>query len=83
MIQETFNPIDYLFEWTEDWYKWDRKKAHKAALYDRNTTARDLRKQGYKVHCQTLTGQLISSGGIGSKHPHIEHIVSVYMLTAY
>ena len=83
MIQETFNPIDYGWQWIDDWYKWDYDAARKAALYDRNSTARNLRKQGHKVVCQTLKNQRISKGGIGSGHPHIERIVNVYMVTAY
>ena len=82
MDQQTFNPIDFTFTWTPDWYDWNRTQAHKQALAARNARAKKLRHQGKRVRCQTLKGQRITRGGIGSGHPQIEQVVSVYMLTA-
>lgn len=82
MDQQTFNPIDYTWNWTATWYAWNRTEAHKQALAARNAEAKKLRQQGKRVHCQTLKGQRITRGGIGSGHPQIEQVVSVYMLNA-
>jgi len=82
-MQRTFNPANYCFAWTDDgWYEWDRKEAHKQALRVRNRGAKRLRAQGMTVSCFTHSGQLISRGGIGSGHPHIELVVNVYGLNA-
>ena len=78
--QQSFNPIDYTFEWTDDWYKFDYEESHKMALKARNAKARELRKQGHTVRCFTLKHQRVSRGGIGSGRPHIEQVVNVYML---
>lgn len=83
-MQLMFNPINYGFEFTPDgWYKFDRKAAHKAALSARNAKAKELRKVGKRVVLFTLADQLITRGGIGSGHPQIENVVSVYGLNAY
>lgn len=29
MTQYMFNPADYKFEWTEDWYTWNAEEARK------------------------------------------------------
>ena len=79
--QQVFNPANFHFQWTESWYEWDRKAAHKAALAARNKEARRLRKQGRRVVCETLRGQTITRGGIGTGHPQIDMVVSGYMLT--
>ena len=82
-MQQTFNPIDYGFEWTEDgWYSFD-ENARKEALRARNKEAKRLREQGYNVRCFTLSNQLMSKGGIGSGRPHIQLVVSVYGLNAH
>lgn len=80
MAQETFNPINYGFEWTEDWYKWDSKAAHSAALKARNARKKELAKRGVQAKGWSSSGQLMSRGGIGSGHPHIEEICTVYHL---
>lgn len=82
MFQQAFNPIDYTFEWTDDWYKWDYKESHKQARKVRSKAVKDLRSQGYTVRVFTLSNQLVSRGGIGSGQPHIEQVVSVYYLEA-
>ena len=82
--QQSFNPIDYTFQWTgEDetgWYEWDRTEAHKQALKARNAEAKRLRAKGHKVRCGTHRDQLMSRGGIGSGRPHIELHVNCYYL---
>lgn len=78
--QQTFNPIDYGFSWTDDWYTWDRKAGHSAALKARNAEAKRLQKAGYTVTKFTLSGQLVCRGGIGSGHPQIETVVNCYGL---
>ena len=81
--QCVFNPIDYGFSFTDDgWYSWDRKAAHKAALAARNAEARRLKKMGKRVQTFSSANQLISRGGIGSGHPHIEEVVTVYGFNA-
>ena len=82
MDQQTFNPVDFTFRWTPDWYTWNRTEGQKQALAARNAKAKELRGQGKQVRCQTLKGQRITRGGIGSGHPQIEQVVNVYMLTA-
>jgi hypothetical protein len=90
MFTRTFNPVDYNFNWTpaEDptnhfdhgWYKWDYEAGHKAAQEARNAAARDYKARGYKVRSRSHKGQRITRGGIGSGHPEITHIVTVYSL---
>ena len=82
-IQKTFSPIDYGFAWTDDgWYEWDSKAARVAARKARDEEAKRLRKSGWNVKVYAIQNQLISKGGIGSGHPHIEAVVSVYMIDA-
>lgn len=76
--QHAFNPVDYGFVWTDDWYLFDHKYAHSCALKARNIAVKALRKSGYKVTNFTLRGQKITKGGIGSGHPEITLIVNVY-----
>lgn len=82
--QKTFNPANFGFEWTSDnWYSWDHKSAHKAALKARNVLANNLKAGGKNVSKFSLGGQLITRGGIGSGHPQIEMFVTVYGVNAY
>jgi hypothetical protein len=82
-IQKAFSPADYTFRWTDDnWYAWDRKPAHKKALADRNRRARELRQAGWDVKVGTIPHQRIKRGGIGTGHPDIELVCTVYLLTA-
>ena len=80
MSQEIFSPIQFGFEWTEDWYTFDSAAAHKQARKARDARVRELRAQGRTVRCFSMSGQLVTRGGIGSGHPQIEQIVSVYGL---
>ena len=82
-MQKTFNPVNYNWKWTEDWYEWDSKAAHKAALKARNAEAKQLRAEGKVVKCFSNPNQLISRGGIGSGNPHIEVIVNCYGFNVY
>ena len=80
-MQQTFNPIDYGFEWTKDgWYRFDYDGAHKRALAARNKRAKELRARGQTVRVSTLKNQRITRGGIGTSNPEITQVVSVYML---
>lgn len=79
-MQESFYPVDYFWTWTEDWYEWDSKKAHQAALRDRNARAKELERQGKKVIKTSYPRALMSRGGIGSGRPHIEVYSTVYHL---
>jgi len=83
MIQKIFAPIKYTFEWTENWYKWDRDEAHKLALKARNKEAKRLKEDGYKIKKFSNRNQLMSLGGIGSGKPHIELLCNCYGLNAY
>ena len=85
MPQIIVSPADYCFEWTcptvEDpmgWYKWDRTRAHKLALRDRNKLAMTLHRAGKNPVSFSLPGQLITMGGIGSGHPEISLVVRCY-----
>ena len=81
MRTKTFNPLDYGFRWTCEWYVYDGKPAEKAALAARNAMARHLRKEGRTVHTGSLGKQLVTKGGIGTGRPQIELIVPIYTLT--
>ena len=80
MRDEKFNPIDFGFTWTADWYDWDSANGHELAKKARDERARELRRQGFKVKKSTHAKQLISRGGIGSGHPHVEFWVNVYRI---
>lgn len=77
-----FNPIKFGFKWTEDgWYEWNSEAAHKAAKEARDKAAKDLKQEGCRVRIGSSSNQLVKVGGIGTGHPEIEHIVTVYKLT--
>ncbi len=78
--QEIFNPINFGFHWHDDenWYSWDRKEGHRLAMKARNARLKELRASGQSARAFSISNQLISRGGIGSNHPHIEQVVSVY-----
>jgi hypothetical protein len=76
---ETFSAAD-TFAWSGDWYVMPGND--KDALVRRNARAAELKRAGLKVKCGTHGVQLLSRGGIGSGHPHIEVLVKVYELVA-
>jgi hypothetical protein len=78
MKQTIFCAIDYGFKWTDDWYEWDRKEAIKHAKQQRNEALKHLRSLGVKCTPFSLGDQLVSKGGIGSGHPHIEEWSRAY-----
>lgn len=86
MAQQTFNPIDYGFKWQGDWYTFDARAAEKEALAARNAEVKRLRAEFKRLRMTTerpvkpftLRQQQITKGGIGSGHPEITVIVSVY-----
>lgn len=87
MSQQSFNPVDYNFTWTDPqpgelygWYEWDSAAAHKAALSARNAAKRKLTALGYQPQCSS-SHSLVSRGGIGSGRPHVEFEVTVYRIT--
>lgn len=81
MRQEIFDPVEYGFEWTTDgWYKFDYETSRKAAIAARREMAKELKASGHKIRFFTLRNQRITLGGIGSRHPEITQIVSVYGL---
>jgi hypothetical protein len=82
-MQKIFNPMDFSFSFTDDWYSFDRKAGHKLALAERNRVAKNLRKQGWTVRTFVLKNQLCTRGGIGSGKPQIEAIVNCYGFNAY
>lgn len=83
MAQQTFNPSNYNFNWTDNWYEWDRKIAHKEALKARNLCVKLHKASGLTVTTFSLPNQLITRGGIGSGNPQIEMYVTVYGLNVY
>jgi hypothetical protein len=78
MGQQIFNPINFGFSWTEDWYTWDSKAGHTAAKQARNARIKELRQQGKNPRGFRLANQLISRGGIGSGQHHIQEVVTCY-----
>ncbi len=82
-MQKSFNPIDFCFTWTNDWYEWDSKEAHKQAQQKRNEEAKRFKQQGKRTKKSTLRNQLVSRGGIGSGKPHVQEYVTVYYLDVY
>lgn len=82
-IQKGFNPVNYCFKWTEDWYDWDSATGKKEAMKARNDYARELKKQGYTVKKWTLKDQLVRRGGIGSGHPDVEFWTNSYYVDAF
>jgi hypothetical protein len=82
-MQKTFNPFSFCFAWTENWYEWDRKAAHKEALKARNEEAKRLQKAGKRVVKFSMPNQLVRKGGINSGKPDIEAVVTCYGLNAY
>lgn len=81
-MQQFFNPVDFEFKWTPDWYEWDRGKAVKAALAARDARAKALRAEGRRVRCYTLPDQTTTRGGINTPHPEVDFVVPVYGLDA-
>ena len=80
-MQFAFCPFDFCFEWTDTWYTWDAKEARKQALAARDAKVRELRAQNKTVTKWTLSDQLVRKGGIGTDHPEIDAVTSVYMLS--
>jgi len=81
MSQQIFNPINYFFNWSNDWYQWNSKKAHEEAKRLRDKEAKRLKEEeGFKVKKFTIKNQLITRGGIGSGKPEISEIVTCYCL---
>lgn len=81
-IQETFNPIRYSFHWVNDWYTFNYDEARKLALAARRKRAKELRGAGWTVRTFTLRNQYMTLGGIGTGHPEITQVVSVFVINA-
>jgi len=81
-ISLSFNPIDYGFRWTEDWYEFDKDEAVAMAKEDRKKIAKILRDAGYKTKMSTRANQTMKKGGIGTDKPEIDVNVTVYKLEA-
>jgi len=81
MNEKHFNPVDYFFTWTEDWFEWDFVRAEQKARQDANELYFRLRRERKNPRKRTLKNQLITRGGIGSGHPQIEQIVDVFYVT--
>ena len=86
---DSFNPVDYGFKWIEQiirandgvdygWYEFNSLDAHELAKQKRDERAKELKSSGHKIVKHTLKNQLITRGGIGSGHPEISVIVTVY-----
>jgi len=80
MNQQIFSPLAYGFYWVGDWYSFDSEVCHQHAFRARNNMAKQLRKDGGVVTLFSLKNQLVSRGGIGTPHPHIELVITVYGL---
>jgi hypothetical protein len=81
-----FNPVNRCFKWTlvegneYGWYEFDSEEAHRVAKLERDEFARSLKSLPgvANVKKRTLKNQLITRGGIGSGHPEISLLVTVY-----
>ena len=80
-MNKSFCPIDYGFTWSADWYEFDFKAATQAAKADRDFVAGYLKRQGYKNVKKSSDKQLITKGGIGTGHPQIEELVTVFYVS--
>ena len=81
MMEKCFNPVKYGFNWTADWYDFDGNAANSAAKSARDDYAAEHRKTGRIVKKSTNRNQLITLGGIGTNHPQIEVLVTVFVAT--
>ena len=79
-MQQHFNPVDYGFQWTDDWYEWDRDAGHAAARAARAARAKELKARGIRPRLTSIPNQLVSRGGIGSGRPHVEFVATCYIL---
>lgn len=77
----TYVTTNYHFNWTSDWYAWDASAAKKSAMAERAADAKQLRAEGYTVRMHSQKA-LMSKGGIGSGHPHIELWATAFYLVA-
>ena len=81
MMEKRFNPVKYGFRWNDDWYDFDGDAANIAAKTARDDYAAEERKAGRIVKKSTNRNQLITLGGIGTNHPQIEVLVTVFIAT--
>lgn len=81
-MQVTFNPVDFGFTWTDDWYLFDDDLCHSRAREARDFAFKDLKSQGKNPKRFTMHNQLIKRGGIGTGKPEIEVFVTVYGINA-
>lgn len=84
--QRGYAACDYGFSWVDDgtqygWYEWDQKAGELAARKARDAEARRLRAEGWSVRVSVTDG-IISKGGVGSGHPHIELWTKFYRFDA-
>lgn len=74
------------------WYEFDSTEAHRQAKADRDFNVKILKEEqqrtatfGQAILCNvrrhSLKNQLMKRGGIGSGHPEIEELVTVYSVT--
>lgn len=81
-FSHTVNPINHGFAWTDDgWYVFDSKAAHAEARKVRDREAAEYKASGRAVRKFSQAGCLMTRGGIGSGHPQIEEIVTVFGFT--
>jgi len=78
--QLAFNPVDYYFEWTDNWYKWDYAAAHTLAKRARDDKWRELKKHNISARRFVVKNQIMRRGGIGTDYPDIELLANVYMI---
>lgn len=82
-MQRVFSPHHTAaFQWIDDWYEYDPKEGKRLAMKARNDAAKRAKQDGYAVKKFSLPNQLVSLGGIGSGHPHIELFVTAYGFNA-
>ena len=78
MGQRIFSSANYTFAWVGDWYEWDGKEARKQAMAARSAFCKELKRDGIPFRIFSESSQLVRRGGIGSGHPEIDLVCSMY-----
>mgnify|MGYP001562560384 CR=1 FL=1 len=81
-MQITFNPIDYSFAWTDDWYVFDEEVGSSKAIEACNFAYAKLKSLGKNPKRFTMQNQLMKRGGVGTGNPQIEIFVTIYGINA-
>jgi hypothetical protein len=75
-----FNPAFYEFKWTDDnWYRWDKRTAHRMAKMERDTLLKKFLREGSLVKAFDRKNQEVVLGGeVGGNKLSVTASVTVY-----